>query len=63
MLKNRIMHRNKKKSTAIVKLCFQSHVNVRKGYLLYDFVLNCCFLTFLDNILEKICVRHCRPEG
>ena len=31
MLKNGIMHRNKKKENiAIIKLCFQSHVKVRK---------------------------------
>ena len=34
MLKNKIMHRDKK-NIAIVKVCFQSHVNVRKFYLPY----------------------------
>ena len=53
MLKHNITHRNKK-NIAIVKVCFQSHVNVRKCYLPYVFLLNCCyFLTLLENILEK----------
>ena len=64
MLKNRIMRRNKKKNIVIVKMCFQSHVNVRKCYLLYGFLLNCCcFSKLLENILEKICVKRCRLEG
>ena len=55
MLKNKILHRNKKKYIAIVKVCFQPHINVRKWYLPYGFLLNCfCFLK-VENILEKIC--------
>ena len=62
MLKNRIINRNKKK-TAIVKVSFQSHVNMRKGYLRYGFLLHfCCFLKLVENILEKFCVRNCRLE-
>ena len=44
MPKNRIMHRNKKKKYAIVKVCFQSHVNMKKCYLPCDVLLNCCIL-------------------
>ena len=64
MLKNRIINRKKKKKIAIVKVCFQSHVNVRKCYLPYGFLMNyCCFLKHLENVVEKNCVRHYRPEG
>ena len=52
------------KYIAIVKVCFQPHVNVRKWCLPYGFLLNCfCSLKLIENILEKICLRHCRPEG
>ena len=48
----------------MVKKCLQSHVNVRKCYLRYGFLWNgCCFLRLLENILEKDCLRHCRPES
>ena len=66
MLKNKLMHRNKKKKILpLLKcVCIHSHVNVRKCYLPYVFLLNCCcFLRLVENILEKICVRHCRPES
>ena len=64
MLKNRILHRNKNIYITIVKMCFQSHVNVRKWYLLYDFLLDCfCFLKLLENSPEKISVRRYRREG
>ena len=62
MLKNRIMRRNKK-NIAIVEVCFQSHVNMKKCYLPYGLLSNCCcFLKLLENILEKFCVRHSRLE-
>ena len=63
MLKNRIIHRNKK-NIAIVKVCFQSHISIRKCYLPYGFLLYFCyFLKLLENILQKFCARHCRLEG
>ena len=39
---------------AVERVCFQSHVNVRK----WCFLLNCFyFLNFPEYILEKICVK------
>ena len=48
----------------MVKKCSQLHVNVRKCYLPGDSFCNCCcLLKLLQNIPEKNCVRHCRPES
>ena len=58
MLQNKIESCIEKEIIAMVKNCFQSHVNVRKCYFLVF------FLFFkLENILEKICVRHLSPES
>ena len=37
----------------MVKVCFQSRVNVRKYYLPYGFLLNCCCFLRLEKIFYK----------
>ena len=34
----------------VVKVCFQSHLNMRKSYLTCDLLLHCSFLKLLKNV-------------
>ena len=38
----------------VVKVCFQSHLNMRKSYLTCDLLLHCSFLKLLKNVLGNI---------
>ena len=40
---HRIINQQEKENIVIVKVCFQSSVNVRKYYLPYGVPLSCCF--------------------
>ena len=71
MLKNRIMHRNMKKEifpwlkTVFSRMeMWENVIYLRCSLKLscFFFVLFCCFF-WLEIILEKNCVRHCRPES
>ena len=56
------MHRNRKKNILLVKVCFQSHVNMRKCYLPHGALLKCLKISIFETSRKYPRKKLCKTK-